>query len=932
MSANPQAICGCCTGIETATPQAVDNRPGLTAIAYRTGDHARFRQTLIARLATYPQLAGLTSRSPDDFSIALLDACAVLADVLTFYQERIANEHYLPTATERRSALELGQLVGYRLRPGVAADVWLAFTLEAAQMPGSAPETTLQPGIRAQSIPGPGETAQSFETVEAVRARPEWNAMRPRLTRYQTFTHDSTELRLAGLATGLKLGDGLILTSDDQVSRLSIVAKLELRTDVQATLVGLKPVRVPGPTSAPAPSPSPTRGPTVGPTGVRPDAIGTFGEVAIRRAAAFTSEVGLAAGSVSAFSTASTLAGISTGFGGVLNTTLSGIDLVASAQINDFSVPDLFAHLKASAPPPKGVLALRTRTGIFGHNAPPFLALPKEQRDPGGAYTDRDKHSTWADSPSVNLANYPGKEPDPPNAVHVYLDNVYPPIAAGGFVAVKDGDQALVYKLNAVAEVSRADFGLSAKSTRLELSGGAGLEHFKIRGSTVFAQSEELKLARLPIEEPVSGLSLELEGWIEGLYPGQRLIVCGERADLAGVKHCEAAEIDSVEYVAEQEGFTRLVLKAALQHAYRRDSVGIHGNVARATHGEAVSELLGGGDARVSWQSFELRQPPLTHVSSSTPADAGARSSLEVRADGVAWHEVPNFFGQPPEARVFVTRLADDGKTTVRFGDGKTGAKPPGGPTNLRARYRKGIGRGGNVRAGQISLLLSRPLGLKEVANPIAATGGADAESLDEVRRNAPLSVRTLGRVVSLSDYADFASAFAGVAKAHAAWVWDGGRRVVALSVAGTDGAAVPAGSPLHGNLLAALAQAGDPNIPVALLSYTPGLVRMQVRLKINPDYEAPLVLPSADAAVRQALAFAARDFGEPVAASRVTALLQAVPGVLAVDMDTLYRALEPPALNPILFAASPQSGAAGLAAAELLTLDPGGLSLEVMP
>ncbi|MBS1225431.1 MAG: hypothetical protein H6R24_2109, partial [Proteobacteria bacterium] len=316
MSANPQAICGCCTGIETATPQAVDNRPGLTAIAYRTGDHARFRQTLIARLAAYPQLAGLTSRNPDDFSIALLDACAVLADVLTFYQERIANEHYLPTATERRSALELGQLVGYRLRPGVAADVWLAFTLEAAQMPGSAPETTLQPGIRTQSIPGPGETAQSFETVEAVRARPEWNAMRPRLTRYQTFTHTSTELRLAGLATGLKPGDGLILTSDDQVSRLSVVTKLELRTDVQATLVGLKSVPVL------TPSPPPTPGPTIGPGGGRPEVVGTLGGGVISRAVALTREGGIAAGSVSAFATAGTFtAGVGTGFGGVLNTT-----------------------------------------------------------------------------------------------------------------------------------------------------------------------------------------------------------------------------------------------------------------------------------------------------------------------------------------------------------------------------------------------------------------------------------------------------------------------------------------------------------------------------------------------------------------------------------------------------------------------------------
>src|ERR1035438_8476224 len=66
-----------------------------------------------------------------DPAIALLDAWAVVADVLTFYQERIANEGYLPTATERRSLLELARLVNYTLRPGVSASVYLAFTVQS---------------------------------------------------------------------------------------------------------------------------------------------------------------------------------------------------------------------------------------------------------------------------------------------------------------------------------------------------------------------------------------------------------------------------------------------------------------------------------------------------------------------------------------------------------------------------------------------------------------------------------------------------------------------------------------------------------------------------------------------------------------------------------------------------------------------------------
>ena len=71
-----------------------------------------------------------------------------LGDVLTFYQERIANESYLRTATERLSVLELARLIDYQLRPGVAASTYLAFTLEDA------------PGALGQAL-SLGTTAQS---------------------------------------------------------------------------------------------------------------------------------------------------------------------------------------------------------------------------------------------------------------------------------------------------------------------------------------------------------------------------------------------------------------------------------------------------------------------------------------------------------------------------------------------------------------------------------------------------------------------------------------------------------------------------------------------------------------------------------------------------------------------------------------------------
>ncbi|MCQ6513323.1 hypothetical protein NPN18_26520, partial [Vibrio parahaemolyticus] len=78
---------------------------------------------------------------------------------------------------------------------------------------------------------------------------------------------------------------------------------------------------------------------------------------------------------------------------------------------------------------------------------------------------------------------------------------------------------------------------------------------------------------------------------------------------------------------------------------------------------------------------------------------------------------------------------------------------------NVKVKYRKGIGLGGLVGENKLSQLMTRPLGVKGVTNPLAAEGAQDLERLADARRNAPLAVLTLGRVVSLQDYEDFARA-----------------------------------------------------------------------------------------------------------------------------------------------------------------------------
>jgi hypothetical protein len=162
--------------------------------------------------------------------------------------------------------------------------------------------------------------------------------------------------------------------------------------------------------------------------------------------------------------------------------------------------------------------------------------------------------------------------------------------------------------------------------------------------------------------------------------------------------------------VTQDRDRTTFTLAAPLAHCYDRETAVVNANVARATHGETVSEILGSGDARIPNAAFTLRQSPLTFISAATPS--GRQSTLALRANDLLWQEVPSLYARGPTERIYETAIDDDGVTTVRFGDGQEGARPPSGDHNIRSTYRKGLGLAGNVAGGKLTNLLSRPLGV----------------------------------------------------------------------------------------------------------------------------------------------------------------------------------------------------------------------------
>ena len=212
--------CGCCAGTSVQTPQGEDNLPGLPAVAYRTGIWATFKESMLARLssADYPALSYLKTRDDDDFSIALIDAAAVMLDILTFYQERLANESYLRTATQLDSLTQLSRLIGYQPAPGIAASTYLAFTMRVATGLPADPTTaaiTIPAGTQVQSVPAQGQTPQSFETSADILAKPDWNAL-PVLTGRPWRQAGATSVYLAGTSTQLQPGDAILIVSPER--------------------------------------------------------------------------------------------------------------------------------------------------------------------------------------------------------------------------------------------------------------------------------------------------------------------------------------------------------------------------------------------------------------------------------------------------------------------------------------------------------------------------------------------------------------------------------------------------------------------------------------------------------------------------------------------------------------------------------------------
>jgi hypothetical protein len=927
--------CNCeCKEVKSHTPVKIFNPSGLSSLSYRVGTHGRFKAQMVSEIASEPDLDQLATRSDTDLSIALLDSWASIADVVTFYQERIANEGFLRTATERTSVLELARSIGYELRPGVSASTYLAFKMDAS--PTSPKTITIEAGTKVQSIPGKDEMPQVFETSSDIEARQNWSEIKlqQKIRQDAAIALTRGEAIFEGTATKLREGDGLLFVIGGSPQGFKIVKEVEIDANNKQTLVTFEPQN--------------------------------------------TSSIRITRSAVNDYA----IIDSGTDFSGKdLNEILaanswteSGVE--AKAELAGWSLDVIVDAVNSLAKQQQetkdGIYAFRIKCGVFGHNAPMWNSLPPEMRykykfnnepPPPPPITVSPPYpeatSRWDDGRDVNR-NSSNDFYDKKKGNLIYLDNTYPTILPDSWIVLKDYNKSSVFYVKNTREDSLTEFSVTGKATGLTLktltlpspakvgdefrtgqespvhgvytfdrytkggrakkptpeegeieleldenfppisSTGRGavwrlaeilgkIEDYDFRKTTVYAQSEQLPLADIPVDEDTSifGRNLVLEKMVGWLQKGQPVHIEGELADSPGTKKHEIAVIKSVTH-SMTTLLTTIELDSDLAYTYNRDKVTINANVATATHGETKEETIGSGDPSQRFQSFQLKQKPLTFVPDSSPS--GTKSTLQVKVGSVTWRGVPSFEGLTKSDNAYVTRTDNESVTYVILGDGTNGRLPSSGFENIKARYRVGIGMSGLVSADKLTLLMKRPLGVKSVTNPLAATGAADPENLDDARKNAPRTVLTLDRIVSIKDYADFARGFAGVGKATAYEIEYRGERVVLAAIASASGDIVADTDELYVRLKDAIESYNDPTTRFQLRSFNKMLFDVGAKILVSADREFEDVKEKVEDALKEAFSFESRDFGQAVSLSEVFSVIQGVEGVEAVDVDRLHK------------------------------------------
>jgi Baseplate J-like protein len=881
-SAAPTAACPC---EMPQDPQLVSNPPGLASISNRVDDFTGFRRALLRPLPGERAL-GVWRPAAGDLGLQFLEWWAYVADVLTFYNERIANEAYLRTAQFPESIAGLVALLGYMPAPGLAAtgQVGVIRTTTRPAEPlvipaGMQLSSTASSGVPVQTFEAAGASFPGTSDVVATLA--------PDPGLPVTDTGPASVL-LAGKVTGIKAGDRLLLvangwdgTEDDTWSAVTVAA--------------LSPEIDPG-----------------------------TGEVNTR--VSFTSAA--AWGSTSG--TSATLIDVP-----------NVLEETEASLVGRDSVSALLRETAESSPQPASSSFLPAgfsagRIGIVGgwfHGFPPPQPPDRQATD----------YRLMKPSAAASLWNLPGAS-SPTAAVTefpltVNLSATVRSIQPGDMVFFDGGTQLATLGLVTATsdQLGKLPFPESLSPPAPDLI----LPHTALTVAT--PDSEALSgyitsgnPGALAVRYGFRDVGTVLANPVATLpaLPATVVVPAGFALP-SGVSTAlleDATGAGTVVQVAPaqtSDGTVSLALTPAPPAPTSFDPplqapLRLLFDVVTVSRGATVAnEMLGSGNAAVANQRFTLNKSPLTYLASG----AGWTAVLAVYVDGIQWSEVPTLYNQPPGAQVYVVERGPDQSATIRFGDGVNGSRLTSGTGNIVATYRYGSGTA-SPPAGRLTTIMQRQPNLAAIHNPVAVAGGADPQPPGDVKTDAPASVFTFGRAISALDYEVVAAQAAGVTRVKAYWTFDAAeqRSLVKIYVNDDAGGVVTATQ--------ALAGSDDPNRPVAVAAAQPIEVSVSATLVVAANQVVDDVVAAATAAFADpaagAFSPAQMGIGQWLYRSRLDAALS-VPGVVAVhQLAVTWTVVAPPPMDLIFLRRLDQVADPGEGA--YFELLPGNLTLTGVP
>ena len=300
-----------------------------------------------------------------------------------------------------------------------------------------------------------------------------------------------------------------------------------------------------------------------------------------------------------------------------------------------------------------------------------------------------------------------------------------------------------------------------------------------------------------------------------------------------------------------------------------------------AMHPEVLLERE--GDTRWAWMRALISEE------SAKPND-----KVFTLEDGT-WRSVAVF--HKPGGDVVHVDYASAAGHTIRFGENEFGMKPTDGSI-FKLTYRLAHGRLSNVAADALTVL-ETPLGfVRSVINPLPGSGGADAETAEHVRINAPEAFRAVTfRAVRPEDYAEAAERLPWVQKAGAAFRWTGSWLTAFVTPDPLGGFAMSAAQ--RAELEAQLDRFRQAGRETHVSNPIYADVDLRIRLCVEPSAyrgdvkERVLEALFGRGGVHPIVGFFDPDrftFGTPLLRASLQAAIQHVPGVRAVEAIWIRR------------------------------------------